>query len=320
MQDSPNAFDTALTGLEWSPWLEAAEDMVGEDGYVERLGQRHAAIFLEQKPTLLVSFESRQSLAGLSRSEHPMGWSMVRALGWSHLCLLSDGETWFRDRTVYGYFDRLVDDGFFDEFETVIFYGEGACGYAAAAFSVAAPGAKVVALRPQATLDPRISEWDDRYAEMRRVAFDDRYGYAPDMLDAAEHAFVLYDPEIALDAMHAALFTRHNVTKFRVRFLGSKFAQALWEMDVLLRILAQVSSGKLNRLSLARLFRARRGYVPYLKRVLARLERESRLYLVALWSQAVMREIPGPRFRRAMRTAFAAADTKDLPMPPREID
>ncbi len=320
MQDSPPPFDTSFNGLDWVSWLRAAEEVAGDDGYVERLGPRHAAIFVEEKPTLLVSFESRQSILGLSQTEHPLGWSMVKALGWSHLCLLCDGETWFRDRTVYGYFDRLVDDGFFDEFEQVIFYGEGACGYAAAAFSVAAPGAKVVALRPQATLDPRITEWDDRYAEMRRVAFDDRYGYAPDMLDAAEHAFVLYDPEIALDAMHAALFTRHNVTKFRVRFLGSRLEQALTEMDVLLRILAQVSSGKLNRLSLARLFRARRGHVPYLKRVLARLERENRLYLVALWSQAVMREIPGPRFRRAMRTAFAAADTKDLPMPPREID
>lgn len=320
MQDSPNAFDTALTGLDWTSWLLAAEQVTGEDGYVERLGARHAAIFVEEKPTLLVSFETRAAIAGLSRHAHPLGWSMVRALGWSHLCLLSDGETWFRDRTVYGYFDRLVDDGFFDEFEQVIFYGEGACGYAAAAFSVAAPGAKVVALRPQATLDPRISEWDDRYAEMRRVAFDDRYGYAPDMLDAAEHAFVLYDPEVTLDAMHAALFTRPNVTKFRMRFMGARLEQALTEMDVLLRILAQVSSGKLNRLSLARLFRTRRSHVPYLKRVLARLERENRLYLVALWTQAVMRDQPGPRFRRAMRNAYATAETKGLPMPPREID
>src|SRR6056297_1338220 len=320
MQDSPNAFDTALTGLEWSPWLEAAEDMVGEDGYVERLGRRHAAIFLDQKPTLLVSFESRQSLAGLSRSEHPMGWSMVRALGWSHLCLLSDGETWFRDRTVYGYFDRLVDDGFFDEFETVIFYGEGACGYAAAAFSVAAPGAKVVALRPQATLDPRISEWDDRYKAMRRVAFDDRYGYAPDMLDAAEQAFVIYDPEIALDAMHAALFTRANVTQFRLRFMGTRLQQSLLGMDVLLRILAQVSAGRLTRRSLAQMMRARRTHVPYLKRVLARLEHEKRLFLVALWCRRIMRETPGPRFRRALRSAYQTAEDKGINMPEREAD
>ena len=50
------------------------------------------------------------------------------------------GDTWFRDNRVYGYFDRLIADGFFEDFDTVIFYGAGSCGYAAAAFSVAAPG------------------------------------------------------------------------------------------------------------------------------------------------------------------------------------
>ena len=108
--------------------------------------------------------------------------------------MVAEGQSWFRDPAVFAYFDRLVDDGFFDEFERVIFYGAGPCGYAAAAYSVAAPGATVVAVQPQATLDPRMTEWDDRFVEMRRTSFTDRYGYAPDMLDAADQAFVLYDP------------------------------------------------------------------------------------------------------------------------------
>jgi len=320
MQDSPNTYDTPLGGLDWSAWLDAAESIVDEDGYVERLGRRHAAVFLEEKPTLLVSFETRQAITEQSQNAHPLGWTMVKALGWSHLCLVCDGDSWFRDRHVYGYFDRLVDDGFFDEFEQVIFYGEGACGYAAAAFSVAAPGARVVALRPQATLDPRIAEWDDRYKAMRRTAFDDRYGYAPDMLDAAEHAFVLYDPEIKLDAMHSALFTRSNVTRFRLRFMGTRLQQSLLGMDVLLRILAQVSAGRLTRRSLAQMMRARRTHVPYLKRVLARLEHEKRLFLVALWCRRIMRETPGPRFRRALRSAYQTAEDKGINMPEREAD
>ena len=40
-------------------------------------------------------------------------------------------------------------------------------------------------MQPQATLDPRVAEWDDRFLHMRRTDFTDRYGYAPDMLDAA---------------------------------------------------------------------------------------------------------------------------------------
>ena len=46
---------------------------------------------------------------------------------------------------------------------------------------------------------------------MRRADFSSRYGYAPDMLDAAEQAYVIYDPCERLDAAHAAMFTRSNV-------------------------------------------------------------------------------------------------------------
>src|SRR6056297_2563397 len=320
MQDNSDITGTDLSGQDWQGWLDRAEAAVGDDGYMQPLGADHAALFCERKPVLLVTFESFDRLEDISDAGQPFGWTMRDALGWSHLCLLCRGDTWFRDARVYGYFDRLIDDGFFDEFEQVIFYGAGAFGYAAAAFSVAAPGARVVALRPQATLDPRISEWDDRYAEMRRVAFDDRYGYAPDMLDAAEHAFVLYDPEIKLDAMHSALFTRSNVTRFRLRFMGTRLQQSLLGMDVLLRILAQVSAGRLTRRSLAQMMRARRTHVPYLKRVLARLEHEKRLFLVALWCRRIMRETPGPRFRRALRSAYQTAEDKGINMPEREAD
>ena len=55
--------------------------------------------------------------------DHTIGWEFVRRHGWSHLCLISDGDTWFRDRKIWGYFDRLIDDGFFEDFDQVIFYG-----------------------------------------------------------------------------------------------------------------------------------------------------------------------------------------------------
>ena len=65
---------------------------------------------------------------------------------WSSLSILSEGESWFRENRIYGYFDRLIDDGFFEDFQTVVFHGSQAAGYAACAFSVAAPGATVLAI------------------------------------------------------------------------------------------------------------------------------------------------------------------------------
>lgn len=308
MQDSADIFDADLSGLGWAEWCERANELAGDDGYAEQLGDRHAALLIERKPTLLVTFESFSRLPELSPQAQPFGWSMAKALGWSHLGLISATDTWFRDARVYGYFDRLIDDGFFDEFEQVIFYGTGPCGYAAAAFSVAAPGAKVVMLSPQATLDPRVAEWDDRFLRMRRVSFSDRYGYAPDMLDAAAEAVLLYDPEIELDAMHAALFTRSNVMKFRTRYLGYQIEPALLRMGVTQRLLAQVSANKLTRLSLAQLYRRRRQDTPYLISVLQRLMADDRIHLTILHCQnALARKVGGPRFRRALSLMRARA-------------
>ncbi len=177
----------------------------------------------------------------------PLGWEMAERHGWSQLCILAHSETWFRHRAVYMFFDRLVDEGFFDEYDQVVFYGSGSCGYAAAAYSVAAPGATVIALQPQATLDPRVTEWDPRFDHMRRVSFTDRYGYAPDMLDAAERAFVLYDPEETADAMHAALFTRPNVTKLRCRYLDGEIEAFLRRMQILQPLLVKAMDGSLTR-------------------------------------------------------------------------
>ncbi|MEB8386076.1 phosphoadenosine phosphosulfate reductase [Rhodobacteraceae bacterium KMM 6894] len=316
MQDATNTFDMPLTGLGGrDAWLDKVAELTDEDGYVERLGARHAAIFVEDKPTLLVTFETHKGIAALSRDAQPLGWDMVKALGWSHLCLVSDGDTWFRDRAVYGYFDRLVDDGFFEEFDQVIFYGAGPCGYAAAAFSVAAPGAKVIVLQPQATLDPRVTEWDERYREMRRTSFTDRYGYAPDMLDAAEQAFVIYDPEIEMDAMHAALFTRSNVTKFRMRFMGADLEKSLMRMQILFRMLAQASAGKLNSAALARLWRARRRDGAYQFNVLTRLKAGERLYLTVLLARKVLEQRNARPFRKAMDAARRRAEAEGRPLP-----
>jgi hypothetical protein len=306
MQDISDITGTDLSGLDWQEWLGQAEEAVGDAGYTQPLGSDHAALFCERKPVLLVSFETFDRLDTLSDKGQPFGWTMMQALGWSHLCLLSRRDTWFRDALVYGYFDRLIDDGFFDEFEQVIFYGAGACGYAAAAFSVAAPGAKVLMLRPQATLDPRVAEWDDRYLAMRRTSFTDRYGYAPDMLDAAANAVLLYDPEIELDAMHSALFNRANVLRFRTRHLGYSIEETLARLGVLPRILAQLSADKLSRHSLAQLWRARRDDQGYLFPLLRRLVTEQRDGLIVPFCTNVLeRRRGGPRYRNALNAAEA---------------
>ena len=280
---------------------------VGDElGHFQALGSRHSAIFVDQKPTLLVSFESLPAIRSRSRDALPLGFGLVRDTGWSLLSLVCDRDTWFRDARVYGYFDRLVDDGFFDEFEHVVFYGAGPCGYAAAAFSVACPGATVIAVQPQATLDPRVAEWDPRFRRHRRLNFTDRYGYAPDMLDAAARALVIYDPRVELDAMHAALFTRPNVSKIRLSDFGATLEQDLINMEVLPRLLAAAGDGTLTDRAVHEMLRARRDYSAYLRNTLSRLEADGRDVLAGLLCRHVIGRIKGPRFRRKLDALTAA--------------
>ena len=318
MLDAPNPLDTPLNGLKKAAWLETFADISKETGFHEQLGSRHVAGFVDEKPILLVTFESIQGIQALSASAQPLGWDVARAMGWSHLCLVSDGDTWFRDASIYAFFDRLIDDGFFEEFEQVVFYGAGPCGYAATAYSVASPGATVLAVQPQATLDPRVTEWDDRFVEMRRTSFSDRYGYAPDMLDAADQGFVLYDPNEDLDAVHAALFTRPNVTKLRMPNMGNALQSDLLGMEILFPMLQAAGEGNFDANEFARLYRARREHAPYLRGLVARMDVADRPWLATMVCRNVVDRMNAPRIRRRLDALEKAAEEGKIKIPPLE--
>jgi hypothetical protein len=270
LTDTPD-LDTDVADLGPAEWLAALDDLGEEHGYFQRLGPRHHALFIDAGRSLLVTFETLEA-ARRNPGAAPRGFDFVTRNGWSLLALFSDGETWFRDPAVWGTFDRLVDDGFFEEFDRVLFIGEGAAGYAAAAFSVAAPGARVLAIRPQATLDPEVAGWDRRFAAERRRDFTSRYGFAPDMLDGAAEAHVIFDPHHMPDAMHAALYRRAHVHLLRCPFAGTRVENLLDQMQVSAPLVEAAMAGTLDRAAFARLWRARRTAPAYLRNILRRAE------------------------------------------------
>lgn len=288
-------------------WQEALRGIAERDGYFSNLGRKHIAVFVERAHhTLFVSFETLFGIRSASESGLPIGFDVSENRNWSHLTLVTENQDWFRERTLFEYFDRLVDYGFFEEFDNVIFYGAGMCGYAAAAFSVTAPGATVLLISPQATLDRAISQWDTRFPISRRLEFTSRYGYAPDMLEAAGDAFILYDPDESEDAMHASLFRGTNVHHHRYR-RGSAGA-----IDADLRAMALIShfvdfaeTGDLSSARLANLLRRRKRHVPYLRALLARVLAEERPALTAMLCRAVLATQSIPRFAHHLEIAEA---------------
>ena len=305
--DHGTDFGPSLHGFSTTDWIDEVEELVAYDGYLERLGRRHLAAYTQHGPTLLVTFETLQGIQALCPRAHPLGWEMVRTQGWSSLALISDGDTWFRDEAVYAYFDRLVDDGFFDEFDSVLFYGAGPCGYAAAAFSVVSPGTRVLALQPQATLAPHLTEWDRRFPEQRRQDFTSRYGYAPDMLEAAAQAFVVYDPNELEDAIHAALYRRSNAICLPLRNMGTGLQTDMLQMGILYDLIVMAATGQMSRARFGKLMRARRNHPTFLRRLLARTERQERKDLTLMLCRNVTARMPAPRFAKRLKELEAEA-------------
>ena len=272
--------DAVLAGLSADEWRDRIDGLGEEHGYYLPLGQDHAALFIDAGPRLLVTFEDVEELRARPDGR-PRGFDMVETEGWSLLTILSEGRTWFRDDAVTWFFDRQVDDGFFEDFDQVLFHGTGIAGYAAAAYSVTAPASNVLLYHPVATQDPLIAGWDTRWPQARALDFTTRYGFAPDMLDAAAQAWVVFDPLSRVDAMHAALFRRPNVTLLRAPRARTRIEPLFELMEIVHPMLVAGMDGTLDTEEWGRLWGNRRRSVVYPRALLRTVQSRGRSDLAA---------------------------------------
>lgn len=245
------------------------------------ISEGYVSAFKEGSSTLLVTFEVKTD------ENKPFAAPLAEEAGISFLTILTDREDWFRDDTLFTYFDELTDQGFFDQFDDIVFFGVGMCGYAAAAFSVVAPGATVVAIAPQATLDPTFTSWDKRYVNKRRLDFTSRFGFAPQMVQGADKVFVIYDPVHQEDAIHAALFNGPNVEILKCGLHGPSAHEDLELIGVLTEIIDAACEGELSKATYHQLLRARRRSKPYAATLLTKLREQGRTKLasrLAAWA------------------------------------
>lgn len=283
--------------LERAGWLALLHQMGDDSGFFEPLGDHHWAVFNEDGPTLVISFDRLEDIQALEPGKMPHIFGQATQNGWSHLSLISEGETWYRDKAVFAFLDRLVDECFFDDYDRVVFYGAGMGAYAATAFSVTAPGCTVLALRPRASLDPEIAGWETRYTKARRLNFTDRYGYAPDMTEGAAEVFTLHDPYDKLDAMHVALFRKPYITHLKARFLGDHLVTALSEMGVLAKLVKAACDGKMSAPVYNKLWRERRSFGNYLRWILRACAKAGHPKREAMICRSVTARLRAPGFR-----------------------
>ena len=273
---------TARTQAEWLARLDEIGDEVGA---FTPLGANHAAFFLDGNDTLIVSFESVESIRQDFPSQRPRAVEIALQHGWSCLVVLARVQHFYRDCEVLDFFDAQIDASFFDSFRRVLFFGTGPNGYAACTFSLAAPGATVLAISPQATLDPEIAPWEPRFRTQRRLDFRSRFGFAPAMLDGARNAFIIYDPSEALDSMHATLFRRPCVNMLKTPALGCETAAALDRMGLVNTLIEAAIRGRLTAPRFADMLRHRREDEIYLMGLVRRAARGNHPLLTKIAAQ-----------------------------------
>lgn len=295
-------FEPSLEGLARPEWIDRLEDVALDHGEFEPLGPDHSAAFIEGSDKLLVSFEYTDG-ARLRDNGEPLAFDFTRRLGWSSLTLVCDRSSWFRHKAIYSYFDRLIDDGFFDAFEDILFYGVSDCGYAACAYSVSAPGARVLAVRPQATLSAKLAGWDNRFRKQRIIDFESRYGYAPDMIEGAQSGHIVFDPYARSDAAHAALFKRNHTTLHPFPILSSTPERDLERLGLIAPLVEAAMEDRLTPEVFQILSRARRTHLPYLRRLVGLFSERDRPDLVARVCRHALRDKERPFFRQHLEAA-----------------
>lgn len=250
-------------------WAEIATGLAGKDGFY-RESDEHAMLFIKRSDTLVVTFDNLDIAMEKREDKRPWGFAFIEKQGWSMLGVTAAGWTWFRDPWVYAQFDDLKKKSFFKQFKRVVFYGASMGGYGACAFVAACPGADVVAISPQSTLDKTLVPFETRYKTAWGRDFSGKYGDAAQVSAKAGRVTLIYDPYEPLDSGHVERFAAANVVKLRAPLLGHRLGSSLQQMGILSAITLGALNGTLTEAAFYQKLRARKGFARYQKELFKR--------------------------------------------------
>lgn len=204
--------------------------------------------FEPRDEVLLVTFDN---LATVDNPYPRLPWLHRQAdeLGHSLLGVQSHAKDWFRQDTAPALIRALAEQGFFAPFSTIVFVGASMGGFAALNFAPLVPGARVLALSPQSTMNRQIAPFERRFPWAVRNSEWDR----PAFLDAAAavpflpSATVLFDPFVFEDKLHAMRLAGPNVQLVRVGHATHEAVRVVIKSGALNPMLAEfVATGALG--------------------------------------------------------------------------
>ena len=239
-------------------WLDELRPGGEGSGFLEK-GLRHSLMLIRRPSTrLLVTFDNLSNVGDAEVMREPWAFRFAQDNGLSHLGVMAHVGDWYRDAGLIARVTRLRDEGVFDGYDRVVFAGVSMGGYGALAFGSLVPGAHVIAINPQTTLDPDLVPWETRYETGRRQDWTLPLSDVAALTHRLGRVNLFYDPYHALDQRHVDRLDGDNLRVFRCRHSSHKTAVFLRKIDALKPVMAHCVFDELTPATFYRLYRGRR--------------------------------------------------------------
>jgi hypothetical protein len=270
--DSPET--APATPAETPRWLDDLRPGAEGEGFFEK-NLRHSLMFIKRpSDRLLVTFDNLSNVNDDSVLREPWAYKFASDGGYSHLGVMAHVSDWYRDADLIRRFEGLVAQGFFEGHERVVFAGVSMGGYASLVFSSLVPGAHVVAINPQSTLDPDLVPWETRYENGQRQDWTLPLGDGAALTHGAGRVNIFYDPYFELDQQHVDRFNGDNMRIFKCWFSNHKTAVFLRKIGALKAVMTHCIMDELTEPEFYRLYRERRN-LPWYRGTLSNYFRET---------------------------------------------
>jgi hypothetical protein len=239
-------------------WLDALRPGGEGSGFLEK-NLRHSLMLIRRPSTrLLVTFDNLSNVGDAQVMREPWAFRFAQDNGLSHLGVMAHVGDWYRDAGLIARMTRLRDEGVFDGYDRVVFAGVSMGGYGALAFASLVPGAHVIAINPQTTLDPDLVPWETRYETGRRQDWTLPLSDTATLTHGLGRVNLFFDPYHALDQRHIDRLDGDNLRIFKCRYSSHKTAVFLRKIDALKPVMAHCTFDELTPEVFYRLYRGRR--------------------------------------------------------------
>ena len=241
-------------------------------------GPENALMFVPRSKRLVVSFDNI-SVVREEGQRWPWGFKILtEEMNCSVLGVMATQRNWFRQEFVHDAFETLRDQGFFEQFDEVLFYGTSMGAFAALVYSQCSPGANVLAIAPQSTLNRDILPKDDRWGWTARLDWKGRFNDAADVTATAKNVTIIADPYFEPDFDQVSRIKGDNITWLKTPFMGHQLPNAFHLMGILKPLLYAAVSGTLTPELFYKLFRARRELPRFQHDILMHAEARGKLH------------------------------------------